>query len=199
MRLVLISDTHGLHTRMPAIPDGDVLVHAGDLTATSTMEETAIALDWLSTLPHPHKSFVAGNHDFVFELQPLAAEALVPAGVTHLRDSATEIGGLRFWGSPWQPEFHQWPFNLPRGEPLARVWAQIPQDTQVLVTHGPPRGILDRVVGRLGKHEGCDDLRRRVAELRDLRLHVFGHIHEGYGSMTVGNCRYVNASTTTVT
>jgi len=198
MRLVVVSDTHGLHDRMPPIPDGDVLVHAGDLTVTGTLAQAREALQWLADLPHRHKILIAGNHDVLFERDADAAEALVPPNVIYLRDRGVVLDGIRCWGSPWQPEFFQWAFNLPRGEPLARVWAKIPDDTQVLVTHGPPNGTLDRVLVGRGGHEGCADLRRRIAELRDLRLHAFGHIHEGYGSTTIDGCQFVNASINTV-
>lgn len=196
MRVVLISDTHGLHDDMPPIPDGDVLVHAGDLTARGTPRQASEALQWLAALPHPHKIFVAGNHDWVFERDPDRAQTLAPAGVTYLQDSGVVIDGVRFWGSPWQPEFCQWAFNLPRGDALARVWAQVPDDTHVLVTHTPPLGIQDRVIG--GCQVGCADLRRRLLELRDLRLHAFGHIHEDYGATELEDCSFVNASICTI-
>ena len=196
MRLVFISDTHGLHDRMPPIPGGDVLVHAGDLTTVSTVANTEDALRWLASLPHRHKVLIAGNHDFLFERRPDVAHDLLPPGVSYLRDSATVIDGVRFWGSPWQPTFHHWAFNLDRGPQLAQVWSLIPADTQVLVTHGPPQGILDVVTG--GEHVGCADLRRRIAELPQLRVHAYGHIHEAYGTTIVDDCQFVNTSICTV-
>ncbi len=198
MRFVLLSDTHGLHERMPAVPDGDVVLHAGDLTSNGTITQVASALTWFADLPHKHKVLIAGNHDFAFESQPSVAQALIPSGVTYLQDAGVTLDGVRVWGSPWQPVFFNWAFNLPRGNALARVWAQIPDDTQVLVTHGPPYGMHDYTVGSHPMHAGCRDLRERVAKLRDLRLHVFGHIHEGYGMSEQGGCQFVNASNTTV-
>lgn len=186
MRLVLLSDTHGLHDSIPTLPDGDVLVHAGDVTRRGSLAEVRAFFDWLAPLPHRHKVVVAGNHDFAFQDQATDAEALVPAGVTYLNDSGTVIEGVRFWGSPWQPWFHDWAFNLPRGEALARVWARVPDDVQVLVTHGPPAGVLDRVIAPPGQHVGCEMLRERLASLSALRLHVFGHIHEDYGVVEEG-------------
>lgn len=186
MRLVLLSDTHGLHDTLPPLPGGDVLVHAGDVTRRGSLAEVRSFFDWFAQRPHRHKVVVAGNHDFAFQDRAAEAEALVPAGVTYLRDSGTVIEGVRFWGSPWQPWFHDWAFNLPRGEALARVWAEVPDDVHVLVTHGPPDGILDRVVAPPGQHVGCEMLRERLAALRALRLHVFGHIHEDYGIVEEG-------------
>lgn len=194
MRLLLLSDTHTLHRALDPLPDADIVLHAGDVSGYGTLPEIADFLAWFSALPHRHKIFIAGNHDFGFEREAAAAEALVPAGVTYLRDSAIEIAGLTIWGSPWQPWFLDWAFNLDRGPELAEKWARIPEDVNVLVTHGPPQGILDLTVGRPPEHAGCADLRARLSRLPRLRLHLFGHIHEGYGQATMGNCTFVNAS-----
>lgn len=194
MRLVLISDTHSRHLAMPPLPAGDVLVHAGDLTALGSLDEISGFMSWFAAQPHPHKVFIAGNHDFAFERSPAAAEALVPSGVTYLRDSGCVIDGVPFWGSPWQPWFHDWAFNLERGAALAAKWALIPDDVQVLVTHGPPEGMLDTVAFPRGAHVGCEALAARILALRELRVHGFGHIHEAYGAEVVGGVTYVNAS-----
>lgn len=193
MRLVMVSDTHGLHDRL-VTPDGDVLIHAGDMVGDSNLQETADFLTWFAAQPHPHRILVAGNHDFLFERQPEIAEKLVrDAGVTYLRDSGVTIGGVKFWGSPWTPWFYDWAFNAQRGEEIARHWALIPLDTQVLITHGPPSGMLDEVVSPRGKHVGCEALRVRIAELEALRVHCCGHIHEGAGTAMDGVVTYVNA------
>lgn len=201
VRLVLLSDTHGLHGRLPPVPEGDVLVHAGDLTAHGTLPGLVAALSWLAALPHRTKLLVAGNHDRCLERDAALAEAPIrdhAPGVTYLRDAAATVDGVRFWGSPWQPAFFDWAFNLPRGEPLARVWARIPDDTEVLITHGPPAGILDQVLLRDGgRRVGCANPLQRVRALRDLRLHVFGHIHEDAGVHEEGGVTFVNASSVT--
>jgi Icc-related predicted phosphoesterase len=110
----------------------------------------------------------------------------------YLQDEAAEIAGLKFWGSPWQPWFHDWAFNLPRGERLAEKWAMVPEDTEILVTHGPPFGIGDHN-GWEG-HVGCDDLRKRVAQLQNLKLHIFGHIHESPGVFEESGVVFANVS-----
>lgn len=189
MRLVCVSDTHGYHDAMH-VPDGDVLIHAGDLTKRGTLEEVRAAGDWLTKLPHKHKLVVAGNHDFLFERDPTAARALF-THATYLEDEAVEIDGVRFYGSPYTPEFFNWAFMLPRGEALRAKWSRIPNDVDVLVTHGPPNKVLDLTVH--GDHAGCEALAERVAELKP-KLHVFGHIHEGYGIRDDGSTRYMNAS-----
>lgn len=169
-------------------------MHAGDMTERGTLDELEAFFEWFAALPYPHKIVIAGNHDFALERQARAAEALVPDGVTYLRDAATVVEGATFWGSPWQPWFHNWAFNVPRGEAIARKWWLIPGDVQVLLTHGPPHGILDTVLGIPARHVGCEALRARLPELEHLQLHVFGHTHEAYGSADSDGCRFVNAS-----
>jgi predicted phosphodiesterase len=194
MRLVILSDTHGLHGSMPPVPDGDVLIHAGDMSGRGSYEEVEGFLGWFGSLPHRNKLLVAGNHDWLFERRPTMAEGLVPAGVTYLRDAGVCIEGVRFWGSPWQPWFFDWAFNLHRGAEIAEKWALIPDDVQVLITHGPPHGMLDEVLRPPGKHQGCEALRERLAALPQLQLHAFGHIHEAYGTREEHGCQFVNAS-----
>jgi predicted phosphohydrolase len=189
MRIVCLSDTHNLHQRI-RVPEGDLLLHAGDATMRGTAPEIAAFFAWLSTLPHAHKVVIAGNHDFLFEREPAVARALVH-GAVYLEDSAIEIEGLRIWGSPWQPWFYDWAFNLRRGAPLREKWDLVPEGTDVLVTHGPPHGVLDRVDG--GEQVGCADLLDALCRINP-RLHLFGHIHEGYGRETREGTAFVNAS-----
>lgn len=194
MKLVLLSDTHTLHDRL-TIPPGDVLVHAGDFSGHGSLTEAAAFLRWFAAQPHPHKVFIAGNHDWAFQRYPEEARRLIPAGVHYLQDSAATIAGLRFYGMPWQPEFCSWAFNLPRdGWEIRQKCAKIHDDTQVLVTHGPPHGCLD-LVGATPM--GCEAIAARLPALRDLRLHVFGHIHEGAGRVERDGLTFVNASVCT--
>lgn len=186
--IVCVSDTHGRHDRIP-VPDGDVLVHAGDLTVDGGVDDVARFDDWLASLPHRQKVVVCGNHDWCFQRRPAEARARLRHAV-YLEDQAAVIDGLRFYGSPWQPWFLDWAFNLPRGPELAAKWALIPGDTDVLVTHGPPAGVLD--LTNRGERTGCTDLRERV-RLVCPKLHVFGHIHEAAGADRVGGTLFVNA------
>jgi predicted phosphodiesterase len=188
MRIVCLSDTHGMHERI-AVPDGDVLLHAGDFTGLGELREIEAFNAWLGRLHHRHKVVIAGNHDFLFERNPSLARSLL-SSATYLEDSGVELDGLRFWGSPWQPRFFDWAFNLDRGEPLRRKWALVPGQIDVLVTHGPPRGVLDRT--STGEQAGCEELATALARIRP-RVHVFGHIHEGYGQLERDGTRYVNA------
>ncbi|MHC4910897.1 MAG: metallophosphatase domain-containing protein [Planctomycetota bacterium] len=188
MRLVLISDTHARHRRL-AIPDGDVLVHAGDFSAIGGVVDLLDIAGFFAEQPHEHKVLVAGNHDVCLFADPDEARARL--GAVHvLQDSGVELGGVKFWGSAWQPEF-MGVYQLPRGEPLREVWERMPDDTDVLVTHTPPHGILDETLGGLAA--GCEELRERMRAVRP-RLHVFGHIHEGRGQVEIDGTRFVNAT-----
>ena len=188
MRVVCISDTHGrLHQLQ--VPDGDVVVHAGDLSEHGTHQEVERELEALAALPHRWKVVIAGNHDFALE-EGGRHPVTIPEGVTYLQDSGVTLDGVRFWGAPWTPYFGGWAFNVRRGPALAKVWARIPEDTDVLVTHGPPHGILDAVRGEL---VGCADLLQALERVRP-RLHVCGHIHESYGTRTRRGCIHVNAA-----
>jgi Icc-related predicted phosphoesterase len=201
MRVVCLSDTHSLHSAID-VPEGDLLVHAGDLTGNGSMRDARVFDQWLGRLPHRHKVVIAGNHDWLFEREPQQAQRTISQAV-YLQDEALTIDGLKLWGSPWQPRFMNWAFNLPRGPALREKWRQIPSDVDLLITHGPPRGIRDQpgkwlpralsfVAGQRG-HAGCEELRAAVERIRP-RLHVFGHIHEGYGSETRDGTTFVNAS-----
>lgn len=187
--IVCVSDTHGRHGNV-VVPDGDVLVHAGDLTYDGGFDDVSRFDDWLATLPHRYKVVVCGNHDWCFQRSPAEARRRLRHAV-YLEDEAAVVEGLRFYGSPWQPWFLDWAFNLPRGPELAAKWAMIPDDTDVLVTHGPPAGVLD--LTKRGDRTGCVDLLDRVRAVRP-KLHVFGHIHEAAGVAREGDTLFVNAS-----
>ncbi len=195
MKLVCISDTHGDH-RQVTLPDGDVLVHAGDITAHGTSRDLDDFLDWFGAQPHRHRIFIAGNHDSYLEASPEAAQARAKAaGVVWLNDSGIRLNGISFWGSPITLRFHDWSFMRDPGEDIDKHWRLIPQDTDVLLTHGPPFGILDAVdrANGLKEHTGCGSLLARTQEVRP-RLHLFGHIHEGRGESTCNGVRYLNVS-----
>ncbi len=191
MRVVAVADTHTFHADLGDIPDGDVFVHAGDLCRGGRLDELRAAADWLHSLPHPHKLVVAGNHDWCFVRERQAALDVLGSGVTYLEDSGAVIDGVRFWGTPWQPAYNNWAFNLPRGEPLAARWALIPAGTDVLVTHGPPQGIGDYSGDPV--RQGCRDLLAAVERVRPL-LHLFGHIHQDGGFWEAGGVAFANVT-----
>jgi Icc-related predicted phosphoesterase len=203
MRFVCISDTHSLH-RMVKVPDGDVLLIAGDVTSRGRVEELEEFNEWVGTMPHEFKVVVAGNHDFVFEKFlhtqqwdysiSRTRQRKLTSNFIYLMDSWVDIGGFKIYGSPWQPRYFDWAFNVDRGSrELRKIWDMIPIDTEILVTHSPPHGILDQ--NEAGEHCGCELLAQRVKELPGLRLQVYGHIHEAAGQVAEGKVTYVNAST----
>jgi predicted phosphohydrolase len=195
VRAVVLSDTHNCHGRID-VPDGDLLLHAGDMTGHGGLYELEPFAEFLGGLPHRWKVLVAGNHDFCLEnpTERETARAFL-ADFVYLEDAAVEIDGVRIYGSPWQPAFFDWAFNLPRGAALREKWARIPDDTEVLLTHTPPAGVLDET--RRGEGVGCADLLDRIREVRP-GLHVFGHIHEAYGTLRRDGVLYVNGSNCTV-
>lgn len=192
MKLVCLSDTQGQHARL-TVPPGDMLVHAGDWSSAS--EPLDDFFDWLEAQPHAHKVLIAGNHDFYPErcAEDFRSKVSPIPRVVYLEDSGTSIGGIRFWGSPVTPWFYGWAFNRQRGAEIARHWAMIPDGTQVLITHGPPKGVLD--ADHNGAAQGCWDLLQRTTDLAQLRLHVFGHMHaRGGREAKVGTKRFLNAA-----
>jgi Icc-related predicted phosphoesterase len=194
-RIVAISDTHSRHQQFGELPAGDILIHAGDATVRGDLQEVVEFNRWLGTLPHKHKIFVAGNHDFLFERAPQLACSLMSNAI-YLLDSFRIIEGLKIYGSPWQPRFFDWAFNLDRGREIRRKWERIPDDTDILITHGPPHGILDGVIDRwTGTIEavGCEELLPVVQRIKP-RVHIFGHIHAGYGQVEQDGVQFINAS-----
>jgi Icc-related predicted phosphoesterase len=201
MKIVAISDTHSHHRKL-IIPEADVLVHAGDITWRGELPIVEDFANWLKELPIKHKIVIFGNHELGFRAgykREPAIKLLQDAGIIYLEDSGINIEGVQFWGSPWQPWFHDWEFNLQRGKDIAAMWAKIPDNTNVLITHGPPYLIMDEAPRGVFDHEnvGCKDLLDRLGNLTELKYHVFGHIHHGYGTKQMGPCTFVNASSCT--
>lgn len=213
IRIVCVSDTHSLHDQMlHNIPEGDILIHSGDCTNKGIPREIEEFVNWYKSLKgFKNKIFIAGNHDFGFESLSdsrdkniidwyknlLNKEKLLEYNVHYLQDSGITLDlgfsrPLKIWGSPWQPEFFNWAFNLPRlGSELKEKWNLIPDDTNILVTHGPAKGILDLAPKNL--KVGCELLRLRINEIKPL-LHVFGHIHLSYGVTKEYDTMFANAS-----
>ena len=177
MRIVAMSDTHDRIP--PSIPDGDVLVHAGDATNAGTAREVAEFAMWFNDLPHPYKVFVPGNHDFLFEKDPDRARRLM-AGTHVLMDKSVTIDDLVFYGSPYTIRYGGWAFMESEADQAARFNVLPRNSVDVLVTHGPPQGILDRTDD--GNHAGSKALESAVVETIHPAVHVFGHIHESRGT-----------------
>lgn len=193
MKIILISDTHG---KRVVPPEGDMIIHGGDLTTVGHSHEVVNFLNWFSNLPHKYKICIGGNHDFLFQRKPNEAKAILKdyPSVIYLQDSGVEIEGIKIWGSPWTPAFLNWAFMYTSDEG-EEIWSKIPDDTNILITHGPPYGIMDLVNG--GKHVGCHHLLKKLDDLKDLKLHVFGNIHEQRGELYNGKTTFINASVLT--
>lgn len=191
MKLVIISDTHCTE---PALPAGDMLIHCGDLTYGGRMHESLDGLKWLSSQPHAFKLLIAGNHEVEWEDKPYTWPELIKTnfpGITYLHDEGIEIDGLKFWGSPYQPHFMGWAFQKARGDELKEHWKKIPEGTDVLVTHGPPKGFGD--CNERDERFGDEDLLHRVLEVRP-QIHCFGHAHHGYGQWFFQGIQFINAA-----
>ena len=188
MRTVLISDTHGLHRKVE-VPGGDLLIHAGDFTLDSKPPSVVSDFNaWLGTLPHRHKVVVPGNHEFILE-EPRNRGAITNAIL--LVDTGVEVEGISIWGSPVTP-LYGGAFGKSNPEDRQRHWAQIPERLDILVTHDPPFAILDHG-GSSERREGCPQLLEAVFRVLP-RVHVFGHIHAGYGTLRTSHTLFVNAS-----
>jgi Icc-related predicted phosphoesterase len=180
MQIVCTSDLHG---RYPEIPPCDLVIVAGDVTPFFRFGK------WVQELPVP-VVWIAGNHDVVLEGQELAAARLP----TYLCDSGTTAKGLTIYGSPWTPPFNDWAFNASESE-LEQRFVAIPERLDILITHGPPYGILDRCMD--GSRVGSVALLERLKSLRHPpKYHIFGHIHESYGSYKcpTSNTQYLNVA-----
>ena len=207
MKITLISDTHTRHRSLDELnlPGGDLLIHAGDLMNSGYIAREAIDfMDWFaSQSQYDKKIFIAGNHDRLFENDPDFIQELLQdrPRIEYLQDegyglySMDEDRSVKIYGSPWQPEFYNWAFNLPReGAELEAKWNAIPEDTDILITHGPARGHLDTSGPPYNEPNlGCPLLTKRIQQIKP-KIHVCGHIHGGYGYKFEDGTHFFNAS-----
>ena len=200
-KITFISDTHTKHEKLNGfLPGGDLLICSGDISGKGSIPELLHFFKWFNELEqYDHKIFIAGNHDFGFEQYKDDVKGLLTGykWIDYLEDEKMELWDeedqqLIIYGSPWQPEFHNWAFNLPRGEKIKEKWDMIPKDVDILITHGPPYGKLDYVPFD-GVNVGCEELLKVIEDIKP-KIHVFGHIHEGYGYVFDGNTHYINAA-----
>ncbi|KAK1235940.1 hypothetical protein PQX77_000806, partial [Marasmius sp. AFHP31] len=189
VRVVCISDTHNSHLSQPPLPSGDILIHSGDLTQSGSRQELEGALSWLNSQPHPHKFFIAGNHDSCLASREtrLHIAASYP-GLVYLENTSTDVAvrghKLHIYGSPYTPKHGSFVFQYPRvhdpsqnlseQDQSTKIWSSIPPLADIVVTHGPPFAHLDL------DRTGCYALLAALWRVRP-RLHVFGHIHGGRG------------------
>ena len=192
MKIVFISDTHGQHRKIKNLPKADLIIHGGDVSKLGKDHEVEDFIHWFLRLDYAHKIFIAGNHDFYFEDYSLDfMQKKLTSNCHYLCNSGVEIDGIKIWGSPVTPTFFNWAFNENRGKAIQKYWNMIPSDTNILVTHGPVRGILDRTISNISA--GCEDLLKTVKKVKP-KFHLFGHIHEAYGEEKVNETIFINGS-----
>lgn len=183
MKLVALSDTHNRHRFVDEIPGGDVLIHAGDITVNGKTSALKDFIDWFSQFPHEHKIVIAGNHDFCIQNAMDPGTIFEGTGITYLEYDSVIIEGVKFYGCPYSNTFDGYAFSELEEVP-------IPEDTDVLITHGPPKGELDYV--KFTGHVGSKKI-KEVANKLDLKAHIFGHIH---GTENVSSGKFFNVSLT---
>ena len=202
MRLVIISDLHNKYGQLyhpwydiNHLGMGDILINAGDFSSKGTAQEIEEFLKWFSSVPgFKYKITIAGNHDFGFEKFNSLAMKMVSEypDIIYLQESGVEIDGIKIWGSPWTPRFHNWAFNADRGEGIKEKWDAIPESTDILITHGPAHGVNDVVEYRV-EQLGCVDLMQAIQRVQP-KIFVCGHIHTGNGITFHDNVHHINAS-----
>jgi len=194
MNLVIFSDTHGTY---PEIPNADVAVFAGDCSSRGSEEVCKQFIRWFGQQEPMHKIMIGGNHDFWFQTTPYGyiKDYAAVHGVIYLENTGTIIENTHFWGSPLSLEYGNWANTYPK-EKGKEYWDMIPRHANVIITHGPPYGVMDECAHpRKGEnpHVGCKDLLSKVLEVKP-KLHIFGHIHESYGKRTLDGIDFINAS-----
>ena len=204
VKIVTFSDTHNFH-EVVEIPPCDILIFAGDYSSRGSKRDTELFLEWFTSQDQAvHKILIPGNHDLSFDpkfndetsahhwLQVLLIK--YREKFHYLENMSLELLGLKFWGSPITPDFYpeHWAFNMPRGEKINKIWTSIPNNTDVIITHGPCAFIGDYIPSQK-LHVGCEDLYRRIEVLKP-KLFVCGHIHEGYSKMIKNGTTFVNSS-----
>ena len=209
MIITVISDTHGKHNQITQdLPGGDLLLHAGDISSMGYQHEVQQFCKWFNNVEnYNHKIFIAGNHDWGFQNNVEKIMEIVNSykTVTYIQDEELVLyfdgpngdlpeDNIRIYGSPWQPEFYNWAFNLPKnGNELAAKWDAIPDNTDILITHGPAFGVLDTVAGKMWDNLGCQLLTDKIKTIKP-KIHLCGHIHSGYGYFFDGDTHFLNAS-----
>lgn len=209
-KITFISDTHGRHKQITNdLIGGDILIHSGDfMTDGYSTYEAEDFFKWFDKIDnYDTKIFIAGNHDRVIQNDPEWAKGILTGYKTidYLQDEEMALyfdgpngdmpeENIRIYGSPWQPEFYDWAFNLPRhGEEMKARWDAIPDNTDILITHGPPFGYLDIPGYPQSIRVGCEMLRHRIDQIKP-KIHVFGHIHGSRSIYYNGDTLFINAS-----
>lgn len=196
MKLCVLSDTHNNFNF--DIPASDILIHAGDFDALNNISELLSFVSWFRQFKANHKIVIAGNHDgYIAKYNNITRLVFHENNIIYLENSVCEVEGLKIYGSPMTPEFNNWYFMAERGEQMKRYWDMIPNGIDILITHGPPLGILDYTPYHKEKtdneHAGCEELLKAVNRIKP-RYHIFGHIHGSNGIFRDNSTLFINAS-----
>jgi len=200
-KILHISDTHSYHTLLTIPEDIDIIIHSGDFSNYyNLVYNTPEAIDfiqWYGSLEIKYKVLVAGNHDaYAFHNGKELRELCIKYGIIYLENESVTIEGLKIYGSPVTPQFGNWYFMKARHK-MDEFWKNIPDDTDILVVHGPPKGILDLATRADNNIEqcGCKSLFNHCMKRLNLRLCLFGHIHNNDGMMNAGITKLANKDT----
>lgn len=196
MKFVCISDTHQDHKNIK-LPKGDIILHSGDFTKFGKDGDAEIFNEWGEELKleYKHLICIGGNHEKNIERIGKKRAKDLLYNWTYLEDEMITIEGINIYGCPWQPRFYDWAFNLPRkSDQLKQAWENIPEETNILLTHTPPHHMLDLAQGQ--NHAGCELLADEInsGRLQNLKYHIFGHIHESYGMSVKNGITFINAA-----
>jgi len=192
-KVICISDTHTKHKKLTIEPC-DILLHSGDYSSIGRIHEVENFLDWFSKQPAKHKIFIDGNHDGLSQEYPALFKSILAThpDVTYLDHSMVEVEGLKIWGRSTTPSFYNWYHMADRGSPMMKsTLSIIPNDIDILLTHGPAAGILDLCAH--GGRVGCEDLLNELERIKPKYL-IFGHIHHSAGQLEVNGIKHVNAA-----
>lgn len=200
MRIVYFSDTHNEHENLH-IPQGDLLIFGGDMSVNGSNDEIMAFLDWFQALPHYYKILIAGNHDISLDYDMIGTRSTRllkrlsrccdNVVSFYLENSSCEIEGIKIWGSPITPEYSsKWGFKKKRGSQLREHWSKIPDDTNILLTHGPAFGKNDVW---MGENIGDDALTHHIKRVKP-KFHLCGHVHEGRGISVDNDTIYLNGA-----
>jgi Icc-related predicted phosphoesterase len=177
MKIWHISDTHGFHRDL-SVPKADMVIHSGDFAnsrnSSINSNEALDFLDWFAGVEIKNKILIAGNHDISVENRMIHPKFIQDSGIHYLENSCITIENLKIWGSPITPSFGTgWAFNRARHK-MSVVWEQIPKDADIIVTHGPPKGMLD--MNQEFEMCGCKSLLVAVSKIKPI-FSLFGHVH----------------------
>lgn len=206
MKIWHISDTHTYHWLLDLPKDARMVIFSGDCSNTRepvlNSNEVLDFIEWYKMLPYTYKIFVGGNHDTSIEARLIKRKQFEDKGIIYLENESVEIEGIKIWGSPITPTFGVgWAWNRKR-EKIHKYWDEIPENTDIVVTHGPPFGMLDSTYDRLNNFDmcGCRNLMKRIIKVNP-KYHLFGHIHnfkdiynQGVRTYNLGRTIFSNGS-----